>query len=407
MAKNKKTALVLGGGGSRGAYEIGVWQALRELGIKLDIVCGTSVGSINGAVILQDEFDLAVKLWQELNTEMIFNVDIQKPAAKKNSSVSFDIAGIPLEEAKAYAKEIIKSGGAAPDGLAAILEKYIDEDAIRRSPIEYGLTAVELPMLTLRYLYKEEIPQGKLIDYIIASSAIAPAVQPHKIDETEYIDGGFADVVPIELALKKGASNIIAVNLNAAGVLRRDKLKQAKIVADKVTMISCPWDMGSVLVFNKDNAKRLIRLGYLDTMKTFDIFSGNFYAFPHRIFDQKTLRAADTAAKIFELDPTLIYTRESLNSALSEKIKEQKSIMKRELLKQDNKTLRESRPFKLFAAETFELLSKKLSRKTIVIMIADELKKDDFNQVLASRAVHKFLAEELASARYITANDLI
>lgn len=131
MAKNKKTALVLGGGGSRGAYEIGVWQALRELGIKLDIVCGTSVGSINGAVIVQDEFDLAVKLWHELETEMIFDVDIPKQSAKKSPAVSLDIAGMPLEEARAYTREIIKNGGASSNGLASILNKYLDEDAIR------------------------------------------------------------------------------------------------------------------------------------------------------------------------------------------------------------------------------------------------------------------------------------
>ena len=407
MAKNKKTALVLGGGGSRGAYEIGVWQALRELGIKLDIVCGTSVGSINGAVIVQDEFDLAVKLWHELETEMIFDVDIPKQSAKKSPSVSLDIAGMPLEEARAYTREIIKNGGASSNGLASILNKYLDEDAIRRSPIEYGLTTVELPNLKPHYIYKEEIPHGKLIDYIIASSSFAPAVQPHEIDGVEYIDGGFADVVPIELALNKGADNIIAVNLHAVGVMRKDKFKKAEIAADKVTTISCPHEMGSVLVFNKDNARRLMRLGYLDAMKTFNIFSGNFYTFPHKTFDKKTLLGADTAAKLFDLDPTLIYTRETLNAALAEKIKEHRSIMKRELLKSDTKQFNGARPFKLFAVETFELLSKKLSRKTIAIMIADELKKEDSMPVLSSRAAHRFLAEELSSARYITASGLV
>ncbi|MBQ6088299.1 MAG: patatin-like phospholipase family protein, partial [Firmicutes bacterium] len=49
--KNKKTALVLGGGGSRGAYQIGVWQALKELGIRIDMVYGTSVGAINAAMV--------------------------------------------------------------------------------------------------------------------------------------------------------------------------------------------------------------------------------------------------------------------------------------------------------------------------------------------------------------------
>lgn len=55
----KKTALVLSGGGSRGAYEIGVWEALIELGIKIDLVTGTSVGSINGAFVAQKDFRLA------------------------------------------------------------------------------------------------------------------------------------------------------------------------------------------------------------------------------------------------------------------------------------------------------------------------------------------------------------
>lgn len=58
--------------------------------------------------------------------------------------------------------------------------------------------------------------------------------------------------------------------------MRKDKFKKAETAADKVTTISCPHEMGSVLVFNKDNARRLMRLGYLDAMKTFNIFSGNF-----------------------------------------------------------------------------------------------------------------------------------
>ena len=52
MTKNhEKTALVLSGGGSRGAYEAGVWQALNELGVEIDIVTGASVGSLNGAMV--------------------------------------------------------------------------------------------------------------------------------------------------------------------------------------------------------------------------------------------------------------------------------------------------------------------------------------------------------------------
>ena len=300
MKSNKKTALVLGGGGARGAYEIGVWQALRELGIRIDIVCGTSVGSVNGAMIVQDEFDLAVKLWQELDTSMIFDLNLSKQSAPKASGKKNSGRvgrGISLDEAGAYAREFLKKGGASASGLAAILDKYIDEEAIRSSPIEYGLTTVELPTLAPHYLYKEEIPSGKIADYIIASSSIAPAVQPHKIDGIDYIDGGFADVVPLELALNKGAENIIAVNLQAVGILRREKFKEAEESADFFEIITSAWDLGNVLVFDRSNSRRLMRLGYLDTMKTFRIFSGNFYTFPHRSFDKKTLIGADYVCK--------------------------------------------------------------------------------------------------------------
>ncbi|MFR4798878.1 MAG: patatin-like phospholipase family protein, partial [Lentihominibacter sp.] len=64
----KKTALVLSGGGSRGAYEIGVWKALKTLGIQIDMVMGTSVGAINGAMIVQDDLNLAENLWLQLET---------------------------------------------------------------------------------------------------------------------------------------------------------------------------------------------------------------------------------------------------------------------------------------------------------------------------------------------------
>lgn len=50
-----KTAIVLAGGGSRGAYQIGVWKALREMGIDYQLVTGTSVGALNGVLMVQQE----------------------------------------------------------------------------------------------------------------------------------------------------------------------------------------------------------------------------------------------------------------------------------------------------------------------------------------------------------------
>ena len=53
-------ALVLSGGGSKGSYQIGVWKALRKLHIKFDIVTGTSVGALNGALVAQKNYYKAI-----------------------------------------------------------------------------------------------------------------------------------------------------------------------------------------------------------------------------------------------------------------------------------------------------------------------------------------------------------
>ncbi len=95
-----------------------------------------------------------------------------------------------------YAKLIFSNGGAGISGLKALLEKYIDEERIRKSPVDYGLVVMERASMKPHYLYKEDIPKGKLIDYILASSSVFPAVHPYEIDGVEYIDGGYADVSP-------------------------------------------------------------------------------------------------------------------------------------------------------------------------------------------------------------------
>ena len=108
--EHKKTALVLSGGGSRGAYEAGVWQALAETGTGIDIVTGASVGAINGAMVCQGDLEATIALWREIETHMVFDVPE---------------GGQPLD----YAREVILRGGVSAGGLKKLLEKYIDEDS--------------------------------------------------------------------------------------------------------------------------------------------------------------------------------------------------------------------------------------------------------------------------------------
>ena len=54
----EKRAVVFSGGGTKGSYQIGAWQALNELSFVPDIVVGTSVGSINGALMVQGSYEI-------------------------------------------------------------------------------------------------------------------------------------------------------------------------------------------------------------------------------------------------------------------------------------------------------------------------------------------------------------
>ena len=291
----KKTALVLSGGGSRGAYEAGAWQALTELGIQIDIVTGTSVGAINGAMVVQGDLDNTVRLWKEIETHMIFDV----PEGTQ-----------PRE----YAREIVFHKGAGTSGLKKLLKKYIDEETLRSAPADFGVVIVELPTFTPHYVYKEEMKPGQLLDYILASASLYPAIHSCKIDGKEYIDGGYADVMPVQMALDKGADEVIAVYLNAVGIVDRKALQ----ATPNLTLIESKWDLGSTLIFDTDNARRIMRLGYLDAMKAYHVFDGEYYTFARGSFDKTTLKMAEATAHVFELDPCLIYTKERFLEALGD-----------------------------------------------------------------------------------------
>ena len=62
-----KKALVLGGGGAKGSYQIGVWKALRRLHLKFDIVTGVSIGSMNGGFYAAKQYNLAKKMFYAIN----------------------------------------------------------------------------------------------------------------------------------------------------------------------------------------------------------------------------------------------------------------------------------------------------------------------------------------------------
>lgn len=256
-----KKGVVLCGGGAKGAYQIGVWKALKKLKFNPEVVTGTSVGALNGSLMVMDDFKKAYDTWMNIDMKQIFSfksVDLSK--AKNMSDLT---------------KMLIKSGESASyEPLQKLIKECIDEDKIRKSNIDFGFVTTQFVPLKKVEIYKEDIPKGKMCDYVMASAACYPYMKSFSIGSKKYIDGGFFDNMPIEMAIKKGATDIVVVDLKAAGI----KNKFSNLNAN-ITYIGSRHDLGEIMIFDNDNSLRNMKYGYYDTLKTFNKLEGDLYTF--------------------------------------------------------------------------------------------------------------------------------
>lgn len=117
----KEYGLVLDGGGARGAYQIGAWKALREAGVKIKAVAGTSVGALNGALICMGDLEKAEKIWREMTFSTVMDVDDEEMEGWFSGETSVrDILRTLWEK--------IKDGGVDITPLRNLIHQVIDEE---------------------------------------------------------------------------------------------------------------------------------------------------------------------------------------------------------------------------------------------------------------------------------------
>ena len=259
MAQNNTPirALVLAGGGARGSYQVGVWRALAELGWRPQIITGTSVGSLNGAMFALDLYETARDMWLTIRSQDV----IELPAEDA-----------PLPELHAFLKDAVTQGGMDVTPLEEIVERVLDEDALRASPIRLGLVTVEQRGLKARELTLDEIPAGKVKDYLMASAACFPALRARDIDGVKFLDGGYSDNMPTGLAKRMGAEELVCVDLEGVGITRPN------LTGLPTVMVRSYWELGDILHFDPDTARRNIELGYYDTRRAMGYLRGCAYA---------------------------------------------------------------------------------------------------------------------------------
>lgn len=208
-----QVVLVLQGGGALGAYQLGVYEAMRESGIEPDWVIGTSIGAINAALIAgnpvadrarrlsafwncvtsQSSLDVATTMWTSLG-KTLANL----------TTISHGIAGFFLPNPAAWL------GVTAPLGLdhasyylmtplRDTLNELVDFDILNAGHPRITVGAVNVCTGTMRYFDSRD--QRLSVEHIMSSGALPPAFPAVRIDGEPYWDGGIYSNSPIEAVL--------------------------------------------------------------------------------------------------------------------------------------------------------------------------------------------------------------
>ncbi len=260
--------LALEGGGAKGAYQFGAWKAFRELGMEFDGITGTSIGALNGALMIQNDYEKAYEIWHEIAPEKILNVDSKLYNMIMETGIKPDQIQFILEQAQRF----VKDAGLDIGPLVKMIREGTKEDLIRKSKKDFGFVTVSLTDLKPLELFKEEVPEGKMADYLLASSYL-PIFKPEKIDGKTFLDGGFYNNLPINMLYQKGYRKVVAVRLMSKGRIKKVNFKDLE-----VTYIQPKHDLGNILDLSKEKALFNINLGYYDTLKVFqNLYGENYY----------------------------------------------------------------------------------------------------------------------------------
>lgn len=264
--------LVLEGGGTKGAYQIGAYKALRDLGIEFQGVAGTSIGALNGAYILQNDIEVMEDIWLTYDYTHFMNIDEESYEKYKN----IDFTAKNFNAVIGLINKARKNEGIDITPLRQLLEKTLNEESIRSSNKDFGLVTVHWDKkINPHPLYLEDIPKGRLTDYLIASSSL-PIFKLDRMDDKLYLDGMFFDNMPISLLENKGYNDIVVIRLidDFLGKISLNKHQDINVK----TIIPSEY-LGGSLNKDKDSVEKNIKLGYFDAMKAYNRYEGTKYYF--------------------------------------------------------------------------------------------------------------------------------
>lgn len=307
----KPYGLVLAGGGAKGAYQIGAWKAMQEIGVTFNAITGVSIGAINGALIAQGDFDRAVELWNRAEVKDGIHIDVEL----KEPDNLFSFSNLPQ-----IFREMVKNGGVDVTPARNLIAEYIDEDLVRASGIPLGLVTFQVSSWKPVEIFLDEIEPGLLIDYLMLSARF-PGLHAQSPDGERYLDGGVYDNAPIGLLRERGFNRMVVVDIsNMKGMGHKTDLSCAEVVYIRP---NDPKELGESFEFDTSMNEMRMKMGYLDARKAFGKLRGQAYYFRPREFEKmqtaygyKACAQLEKLAAQYGVERLEVYSHRKFMSAL-------------------------------------------------------------------------------------------
>jgi NTE family protein len=330
LRRNEGFCLVLAGGGSKGIYHLGVWKALLEIGIKVDAFVGTSIGAVVAGLLAQDLEESYESFSDSISLDSI--VALPRGFIEEGR---LSMGREAIQDAPELFRSLIAHQGLDTSPLRRLLEAHIDETKIRASGKDLGIVTVDLSSLKPRQLFLEDMEEGKVLDYLMASAAF-PGFKAPVIEGKKYMDGGVFENIPYEMARKRGYRRLIVSDIGGLG-----RNRKVETEGSLTAYIKSSINMGWIFDFDRDFLKDFRRLGYLDTLRSFGRLAGYFYfikpgkipalslspppktmSFPKEMEHEKNLlhKYLECAALVLEIPRIELYDYQSLFDAINDKL---------------------------------------------------------------------------------------
>lgn len=234
-AQRKKVGVVLSGGGAKGVAHIGVLQVLEKAGIPVDVIVGTSMGSIVGGLYAigysADQLDSLVRVqdWMFLLSDKVNRYDL--PFGEKEQDGKY-LLSLPFDRGKKRPSGFI-SGQNVYNLFSDLTIGYHDSLDFLQLPIPFACVAADM-------FHREEIVMkgGNLVQAMRASMAIPGVFTPVRTGNRVLVDGGILNNFPTDVARELGAEIVIGVDVQA-DLMKEDKLESVSGVIPQIINLLC------------------------------------------------------------------------------------------------------------------------------------------------------------------------